>query len=217
MLHDGVDDYNRGVAAAFRDAARASGLAIAGFARWDPAASGYAPLARQIERTHADAVFLGGYISSNVGPLIRALRARLGPHARLMATDAMLQLSTLLAEAGDAADGMVLSLPALANERLGTAGRAFRERFRRRTGQDLCCFTIHVAQAADVLLDAIAASDGSRGSVTAALLDTRVKDGLIGSFAFDANGDVDPANVSMYRIAGGEQQLVGVVRTDPGG
>jgi DNA-binding SARP family transcriptional activator/ABC-type branched-subunit amino acid transport system substrate-binding protein/streptogramin lyase len=213
VLYDGVDAYSLGVAAGFRDSARTAGIAIAGFERWDPEASGYAALARRVARSGADAVFLGGYVSSNVGPLIRGLRARLGSRARLMATDAMLQLPILLARAGDAAEGMVMSVPALANERLGAAGREFRERFRRRTGQDPCCFTVHVAQAAAVLLDAIAGSDGSRGSVTAALLDVRVEDGIIGSFAFDANGDVDPATVSMYRITGGEQELLDVVRT----
>jgi hypothetical protein len=112
---------------------------------------------------------------------------------------------------------MVISLPALANERLGRTGREFRERFRRRTGQDLCCFTAHVAQAAAVLLDAIAASDGSRGSVSAVLLDARTQDGIIGSFAFDAGGDIDPAIVSLYRITGGRQELLDVVRTSSRG
>jgi branched-chain amino acid transport system substrate-binding protein len=217
VLHDGVDAYTAGFARSFRDAARAAGIEIAGFERWDPEASGYRLLTRRVQRSGADAVFLGGYVSSNVGPLIRGLRARLGPGARLMATDAMLQLPALLTQAGDAAEGMVLSVPALANERLGPAGREFRERFRRRTGQDPCCFTVHVAQATTVLLDAIAASNGSRSSVTAALLGARVEDGVIGSFAFDADGDIDPAIVSAYRITAGEQELVDVVRTAAGG
>jgi YVTN family beta-propeller protein len=217
VLHDGVDEYSLGVASGFRDAARATGIAIAGFERWDPNAPGYTALTRRVARSSADAVFLGGYVSSNVGPLIRGLRARLGSRARLMAPDAMLQLSDLLTQAGDAAEGMIISLPALANQRLGPAGREFRQRFRQRTGQDPCCFTVHVAQAAAVLLDAIAASDGSRRSATAALLGTRVRDGIIGSFAFDANGDIDPAIVSMYRITGGQQELVDAVRTPSGG
>jgi hypothetical protein len=39
------------------------------------------------------------------------------------------------------------------------------------------------------MLDAIARSDGTRASVTKELLRTRVRDGLIGSFRFDRNGD----------------------------
>jgi YVTN family beta-propeller protein len=217
VLNDGVDAYSIGAAAGFRDAAREHGIAVAGFEQWDPSAPGYAALARRVARSGADAVFLGGYVSSNVGPLIRGLRARLGSGARLMGPDAMLQLSRLLAEAGVAAEGMVFSLPALATERLEGAGLEFRRRFRERTGQDPCCSTVHVAQAADVLLDAIAASDGSRASVARALLGTRVEDGIIGSFAFDANGDIDPAIMSVYRITGGEQELLEVVRTPAGG
>jgi ABC-type branched-subunit amino acid transport system substrate-binding protein len=45
------------------------------------------------------------------------------------------------------------------------------------------------AQATEVLLDAIADSDGTRSSVSERLLGVRVTDGILGSFDFDANGD----------------------------
>jgi hypothetical protein len=40
-----------------------------------------------------------------------------------------------------------------------------------------------------VLLDAIAASDGSRADVIAKLFETDVQDGLLGTFTFNENGD----------------------------
>ena len=61
---------------------------------------------------------------------------------------------------------------------------------------------VYGAAAADVLLDAIAASDGTRAGVRAALL--RVRDrGLLGSFRIDANGDIVPAKVAILRIVRG--------------
>jgi hypothetical protein len=46
----------------------------------------------------------------------------------------------------------------------------------------------HAAQATDVVLDAIARSDGTRASVLEVLLRTRVAGGLLGDFSFDRRG-----------------------------
>jgi ABC-type branched-subunit amino acid transport system substrate-binding protein len=120
----------------------------------------------------------------------------------------------LRSRAGEAAEGMLVSLSSVANERLEGPGADFLARFRDRTSQDPCCYAVHVAQATAALLDAIAASDGSRESVLRALLDLRVQDGIIGDFAFDENGDVSPPLVSVYRMTDGKQKLFDVVE-DP--
>ena len=55
----------------------------------------------------------------------------------------------------------------------------------------------------DGQLDAIARSDGSRASVVREVRSTRVRSGILGSFSFDAFGDVVPAPVTIYRIRDG--------------
>ena len=211
VLTDGVDAYSAGTAAGFRDAARELGLEVVGEEKWDAEATGYAALARRVERSRADAVFFGGYLFSNGGRLLRDLRERLGPAVQFMAPEAFLPIEALARRAGAAAEGMAISLSSVANERLEGPGKAFLERFRDRLDQDPCCYTVHAAQAAHALLDAIAASDGTRTSVTARLLDLRVRDGIIGSFAFDENGDITPGLVTMYRVEEGELQFVEAV------
>jgi ABC-type branched-subunit amino acid transport system substrate-binding protein len=62
--------------------------------------------------------------------------------------------------------------------------------------------TIESGQAAEVVLAAIARSDGTRASVLRELRRTRVKDGILGSFSFDANGDITPTSVPILRITG---------------
>ena len=52
----------------------------------------------------------------------------------------------------------------------------------------------------EVLLQAIAASDGSRRSVTTQVLRGRLRSAILGRFHFDGNGDIDPAGISIYRI-----------------
>jgi branched-chain amino acid transport system substrate-binding protein len=212
VLYDGVDAYGLGAAAAFRDAARHAGVKLLGFERWDPEATSYRALAQRVARSGAEGVFLGGYVVSNAGALIRALRQALGSHVTLMATEGMLPITVLRSRAGDAAEGLLISLSSIPKERLEGPGADFLAAFRKATSQDPCCYTIHVAQAADALLDAIAASDGSRKSVTAEMLGLRVRGGIIGDFGFDANGDVTPPLVSVYRITNGQQKLFDVVK-----
>jgi branched-chain amino acid transport system substrate-binding protein len=79
---------------------------------------------------------------------------------------------------------------------------------RSRLGKPPCCYTIHGAQAAQVLLDAIAASDGSRAAVTSRLFRGRVREGLIGSFGFDRNGDTTLRQIMIHRIHRGELKFV---------
>jgi branched-chain amino acid transport system substrate-binding protein len=213
VLHDGVDAYGLGAATGFRDAAEEAGIEVVGFETWDPEASDYGALARRIARSGADGVFLGGYIVSNAGVLMRDLRATLGD-VTLMATEGMFPVTVLRSRAGEAAEGLLVTLSSVANEKLEGAGADFLARFRKATSQNPCCYTVHVAQATHALLDAIAASDGSRESVRRAVLDLQVDDGIIGDFSFDENGDVTPPLVSVYRMTDGKQKLFEVVE-DP--
>ncbi len=214
VLHDGVDAYGLGAASGFRDAARAAGIDVLGFETWDPEAADYRALAHRVARSGADGVFLGGYIVSNAGLLMRELRAAVGDDVTLMATEGMFPVTLLRSRAGEAADGLIVTLSSVATDDLEGPGADFLLRFQEETGQDPCCYTVHVAQATHAALDAIAASDGSRASVREALLDLQVQDGLIGDFGFDENGDVSPSLVSVYRITGGRQKLFDVVE-DP--
>jgi branched-chain amino acid transport system substrate-binding protein len=211
VLYDGVDAYGLGAAAAFRDAAREAGMDVVGFERWDPEQSHYTAVARRVARSGADGVFLGGYIVSNMGTLIRDLRAELGDGVTLMATEGSFPITVLRSRAGEAAEGMYVTLSQVPYEQLEGVGAEFLAQFRKEMSQNPCCYAIHVGQATAVLLDAIAASDGSRASVLDEVLDTRVQDGIIGDFTFDANGDVVPPRVAVYRVTDGQQKLHTVV------
>jgi ABC-type branched-subunit amino acid transport system substrate-binding protein len=61
---------------------------------------------------------------------------------------------------------------------------------------------LEAGQAAELVVRAIARSDGSRASVLRALRASKVKDGLLGTFSFDRNGDSTAALVPIMRITG---------------
>jgi hypothetical protein len=54
------------------------------------------------------------------------------------------------------------------------------------------------------LLDAIARSDGTRASVTRRLFDTRVTNGILGSFWITTTGDTSLNAITIHRVVGGK-------------
>jgi ABC-type branched-subunit amino acid transport system substrate-binding protein len=74
---------------------------------------------------------------------------------------------------------------------------------------------VYAAQAAQVLIDAIARSDGTRRSVTRELFATKVRDGLLGDFDITPSGDTTAGAVTIYRIHDGRRRLVTVIEPAP--
>jgi ABC-type branched-subunit amino acid transport system substrate-binding protein len=108
---------------------------------------------------------------------------------------------------------MYVSLGVVVTDRLSPAGVRFARRFGKvQAGVEVQPSAVYAAQAAEVLLDAIARSDGTRASVLEELFATEVRNGLLGSFAFDANGDTTESPVTIMRVAlGGGSNRIGSV------
>ena len=70
-------------------------------------------------------------------------------------------------------------------------------------------YGVYGAQAAQIVLDAIARSDYTRADVIQELFATEVKDGYLGDFNFNENGDPTLATGAVvgFTIFRGEEQL----------
>jgi ABC-type branched-subunit amino acid transport system substrate-binding protein len=143
---------------------------------------------------------------------VRELRAALGRDVELLAPDGFSDFEALVENEGAAAEGMVITLPIVPVTHLPGPGRDFALGFEAAIGGETEPYTPATAQAAEVLLNAIAASDGTRESVTRELFRIRVEDGILGDFEFDANGDTTAAGVTIYRIQKGTPRVIDVVR-----
>jgi DNA-binding SARP family transcriptional activator/ABC-type branched-subunit amino acid transport system substrate-binding protein/DNA-binding beta-propeller fold protein YncE len=185
-------------------AARNLGLEIVGSSGWNSEARDFDRLAGRVARTRADAVFIGGGFYPNGGALVRDLGARLGPDVALVASDRFSPVPDLLEAAGPAARGMYLSLSGMPNRELPPPGKRFLEEFEAtRAGEPSPSNSAaYAAQATEILLDAIARSDGTRESVTRELLETTIEDGILGDIDFDENGDPVEAPVTIFRVVG---------------
>ena len=212
---DDDEPYGAGVAETVRRTASRLDIEQVGSGQWDPRARGYAELAARVKRSGADGVFLGGYHFMNGERLLRDMRAVLGQQVRILAPDGFSEFRALIERAGAAAEGLFVTIATLAPERLPPAGRRFAKTFGRALGGPIDPYSVTTAQAAEVLLDAIAASDGTRASVTKQLLAANVEDGLLGSFAFDAQGDMTAPGVTVYRIDRGSARVVTAITPPP--
>ena len=197
--------YGLGVATNFQNALKKQGVTIAGFAAWDSKASSYEALATKIKATGADGVFLGGLICENGGKLIKDIKANV-PNVQIMAPDGFTPISAVVQGAGTDAEGMTVSVAGLPNSQLKGAGKTWVSDFAgANNGKDPDPYSVYAAQAAEVLLDAIERSDGSRAAVAEELFKTDVKNGILGSFKIDENGDTSANPVTIYKITGGKQ------------
>ena len=146
---------------------------------------------------------LSGLLDANGGKVVRELRTQLGSKLSLLGNEGFTPISQLLQIAGEAGKGMYVSLNGLTVERLSPSGRAFATAFAAtQPSADIQPTAIYAAQAAEVLLDAIARSDGTRASVIRELFRTDVEDGFLGDFTFDANGDISESPVTILRALG---------------
>jgi branched-chain amino acid transport system substrate-binding protein len=197
ILND-KEAYGLGVATTTRKAAASLGIKIAGFESWDPKAASYTSQFQKIKATGADAVFLGGLIDENGAQVIKDKVAVLGPNdgdVGLYAPDGFTQQSTI-DESGTAAAGMFMSIAGVPIDEFKGAALDFIDALQSGplSGKAIDPYAIYGGQAAQVMLDAIAASDGTRADVITKLFETKVTDGLLGTFTINENGD--PANAS---------------------
>ncbi|HEV2060529.1 MAG TPA: ABC transporter substrate-binding protein, partial [Solirubrobacteraceae bacterium] len=204
VLDDGEPGYGELLATGFQTAAERLALRIAGRSTWDPQARSYAALARRVAASGAQAVFVGGLLDTNAARVVRDIRAASGADVDLLAPDGLTPLPLLVRSAGRSALGVFVSLPGVVTEKLPPSGTDFVRRFAQtQSGTTIEPAAVYAAQAAQVLLDAIERSDGTRGSILDELFKTRVRDGLLGNFSFDKRGDITESPVTILRVARG--------------
>jgi branched-chain amino acid transport system substrate-binding protein len=200
IVHDNTT-FGKGVANAFKLRAQKLGIKVLGFEPWDSKATSYEAIGQHIKSAGAKAVYLGGIVCNNGAKLIKDLRAVLGTGPVFVGPDGFTPYSATLA-AGSAAQGMYISYAGLPLEKLGPKGKAFIAAFTKylnlKGGELPPPYSVYQAQGAQVMLEAIKRSNGTRASVVQQLFKTNVVNGIMGSFHFDKNGDTTPTKAISF-------------------
>ncbi len=197
ILND-KEAYGLGVATTTRKAAEHLDIEVVGFEAWDPKAASYESLFKKIQGTGADAVFLGGLIDENGAQVIKDKVAVLGPNdgdVKLFAPDGFTTQQTIT-DAGPASAGMFMSVAGVPVDEFTGVAEEFATEFEADylNGARIDPYAIYGAQAAQILLNSIENSDGTRADVIAKMFETEITDGLLGSFKINENGDPEDAS-----------------------
>jgi len=219
IVHDN-QTFGKGVANAFKLRAQKLGIKVLGFEPWDSKATDYTAIGQHIKDSGAQAVYLGGIVCNNGVKLLKDLRSVVGSKPVFAGPDGWTPYSATLG-AGSAAQGMYVSYAGLPLQTLGKTGKAFIAKFKKYANikdQYPPPYAVYQAQAAQIMLSAISKSDGTRKSVTSQLLKVHVKNGIMGTFHFDKNGDIVPIkSISFDQLRGKTGVYVFVVITKVNG
>jgi branched-chain amino acid transport system substrate-binding protein len=158
-----------------------------------------------IKASGADGIYIGGISTNNGGQLIKDKVAIVGDNeaVKLLVSDGFV-ITSLFEEAGEAnLEGAFGTAPTTPPENLTGEGAQFAADLASRLGVDnLNVYTIYAAAAAQVAVDAIGRSDGSRADVIAKLFETNV-DTVVGPMSFNEEGDPENATESVYQATSG--------------
>lgn len=201
ILND-KEAYGLGLARNLENAFKEVGIEVLGNEAYDPKASSYEALFRKIGGTNAEAVAFAAVVTNNGVKLIKDKVAVLGDNekVKLLAPDGFTPFEETKKAGNAATTGMFVTVAGASADALTGEGKEFVDTFKEEqnlTGNPEP-YTAYAAQAAQMMLDAIAASDGSREGVIEQLFQTKVTGGILGDYEINENGDVTSGAVTVY-------------------
>jgi branched-chain amino acid transport system substrate-binding protein len=206
FILDDKEQYGKGVTDSFEIAANEIGLEVAGHEGWDKDAPNYTALMTKIKATGADGIYIGGVVPNNGGQLIKDKVSILGDNeqVKVIVTDGFVTTDTFTTAGVETAEGIYGTAPTRPADQLTEAGQQFAEGFQASLGEDvpLQVYTLYAAAATQVLLDAIARSDGSRADIVAKMLETDLET-AVGPMSFNADGDPAGGTQQLFRAENG--------------
>ncbi|HQR53266.1 MAG TPA: branched-chain amino acid ABC transporter substrate-binding protein [Burkholderiales bacterium] len=201
-----VDDrsaYGQGIADAFAAAVTAAGGQVV---RREFAAEkdvDFRALLTTLRGANPEAIFFGGY-DVQAGPMARQMR-ELGMTTLLLGGET-LHTAKFIELAGTAAEGHLASTPGAALERR-PGGKTFADRYRQRFGQEPGLYAPYVY---DSVMTIAAAMQKAGSAAPAKYLPALRADrhpGVTADIAFDADGNLVDAPLSVFRVSGGKWVL----------
>ena len=210
--------YGIGVARSFTAAAKKLGLTVlsdgdAGTG-WDDKAPNYEALFTKIKATKPDMVYVGGIFDLNGGQLVKDKVKYLGDNTKVkfMMPDGFTGYPDFLAL--PEAQGAYLSFTGLSIDQFpkGGAAEKFQADYLAEYGEaPTSSFSVYGAAAAQVLLKAIAASDGTRKGVFEAMkgIVVSAEESVVGTtLQFDENGDIVSRDITILIVTDSKETFV---------
>ena len=211
-----IDDrsaYGQGVADQFVRAAKkaAPGVQIVGREFTSANATDFTAILTSIKGKKPDLVFIGA-MDSVGGPMLKQMKA-LGIQTRVMGGDGVCTESMLRLAGDGIGEGTLTCAEAggvTGEQEKGMAD--FRARYQQKFGRDFLMYAPYVYDAVMVLAKAMQNAKSSEPAKYLPELKKIRHQGVTGTVAFDARGDILNGALTLYTFKGGKKVKLGVIR-----
>jgi branched-chain amino acid transport system substrate-binding protein len=202
--------YGVGVAKTTADAAAKRGIEVLGNEGIDPKAPNYRAVAAKIKAAGADAVFFGGITQNNAGQLFKDLGAAM-PDVKLFGPDGVVETEFTKVLPEDVQARTYLTVATIDPKDYPAKGQKFFKDFEAAYGKAKPePYAIYGYEAMDVVLDAIERAGpkaNDRQAVIDAFFATKDKEGVVGTYDIDKDGDTTANQFGRYLVKGGEAEF----------
>lgn len=169
-------------------------------------ATDFTAILTAIKATNADVVFYGG-MDPQGAPLVKQMR-NLGLQAHYLGADGMKTLE-FLTLAGKAGEATIASMPGIPLDKL-PGGKEFSAKFTAKYGP-VQVYAPYAYDAVNVMVDAMVRAGSSEpAKYLPALRQTHFK-GVTGDIAFDDNGDIKAAAITLNKAVNGKWEMLETV------
>ena len=211
--------YGQGVARAFQAQATKDGITVLGNDAWDSKATNYTALMTKIKSMNPDCLYIGGTYDNNGGQLVKDKFNILGDNTavKMLGPDGFTGYPDL--DKQPQSQGMYLTFAGLASEQLAKqagAGAALLAAYKAKYGTEPTgSYPLYGAAALQVILAAIAQSDGTRQGVINAVfsgagISIPASQCVLGKAIHidPASGDVDARDISVLLMKNNQETFL---------
>lgn len=199
-----IDDrtaFGQGLAEEFKKGARAAGMTVAGHEYTTDKAVDFTSILTKLRAKNVEAIFFGGYAPQG-GPMARQIR-QLGIKARLLGGDTICtaEMGKL---GGDAVGANVLCSQGGALLDKAASGPGFKARFKKRFNAEPDVYAASYYDAVNLFAQAMQATGSVEPAKVGAAISAGSYQGVAGTYAFDAKGDMKASPVTIFTFKGGQ-------------
>lgn len=212
---DDQEVYGKGVGDSVNQAAVAAGITVIAQEGYDPKAADYKALMTKISTSNnggaPDAVYLGAIVDNNAAQILKDKVAIMGDNqtVKFMGPDGIYTAALIEGAGADVAEGVFASTPGLALKDLGANGKKFFTDYAAKFGETNEPYAImgyDSMSAAIKAIEDVCAAGGNptdRAAITKAVFAIKDFDGALGTWSFDANGDITLPYFLIGQVQGG--------------
>lgn len=205
-----VDDstaYGQGLADAFEATVKAAGVKVVAREHTTDKDTDFTAILTKIKGRNPDLIMFGG-IDPQAGPMVKQMRT-LGIKSKFMGGDGI-QTPNFIRLAGDAAEGVMASIPGLPKEQM-PGGKVFLEKYKAKFNTEVELFAPMGYDAVMVFVDAMKRAGSADPARFLPEIGKTHYQGVIGPIAFDEKGDLRNGPITIYVVKGGKWEALETV------